>query len=373
MGFDDTLRDRLVRFTATSKTHRVLFLRAGPALDGALLGQRVLGNLSRVATAAPLATLARALDEYLALAVSEVEGRIAITGEALDPAIASTLQLLATHADDAEKTPSQRPTASPPSFENPSSRRMPAAPPLPPRSRGHIRALPSPPTLPRISADPPRAPRPPPPKSSASSHTKLIATRVPVHEEPAAETEPPVEAPPEAPPEIVIRSIAPEPMPEPEIAPSLPALTPEELPVVRSRSIAVPIVVILVIVGACVVAALGVLQFMQRSLARSSGEPISLSLSNDSNDEPSVVPPPAPAKAEPEVAKPSTASTIGVVSVNDPAVKGHRVIVDGRAIGDAPKRVELSCGVHSIRVGSKGALQKIDVPCGGEVSVAPRW
>ncbi len=46
---------------------------------------------------------------------------------------------------------------------------------------------------------------------------------------------------------------------------------------------------------------------------------------------------------------------------------GHRVYVDHRVAGDGAKPIEVSCGVHAVRVGSHGKAKSLDVPCGGEV------
>jgi hypothetical protein len=45
----------------------------------------------------------------------------------------------------------------------------------------------------------------------------------------------------------------------------------------------------------------------------------------------------------------------------------HRVYVDGRLAGTAPALIELPCGRHFVRVGSKGRDQTLSVPCGGVV------
>jgi hypothetical protein len=47
----------------------------------------------------------------------------------------------------------------------------------------------------------------------------------------------------------------------------------------------------------------------------------------------------------------------------------HRVYDDGREIGEGPGAYVVPCGAHTVRVGSHGAEQAIDVPCGGAVDV----
>ncbi len=52
--------------------------------------------------------------------------------------------------------------------------------------------------------------------------------------------------------------------------------------------------------------------------------------------------------------------------------KGHRVFVDGFIGGYAPIPFKLKCGKHSVRVGSAGKLQSIDIPCGGDAWAAAK-
>jgi len=71
---------------------------------------------------------------------------------------------------------------------------------------------------------------------------------------------------------------------------------------------------------------------------------------------------PSPALAE------SREATSGTITV--PASHaGHRVWIDDRLVGEAPGRYAVSCGAHSIRVGSQGDLLRVDVACNREVLV----
>ena len=45
---------------------------------------------------------------------------------------------------------------------------------------------------------------------------------------------------------------------------------------------------------------------------------------------------------------------------------GHRVYVDGFLSGFAPNPITLKCGSHSVKVGSAGKVQTVNVPCGGD-------
>ena len=51
---------------------------------------------------------------------------------------------------------------------------------------------------------------------------------------------------------------------------------------------------------------------------------------------------------------------------------GRRIFVDERTVGETPSAVLVACGVHRVRVGSRGATTTVDVPCGGEVIVSDR-
>ena len=48
---------------------------------------------------------------------------------------------------------------------------------------------------------------------------------------------------------------------------------------------------------------------------------------------------------------------------------GHRLYIDGRQ--SAGWKVEVKCGKHTVRNGSRSPVRTVDVPCGGDVSIAP--
>jgi hypothetical protein len=50
---------------------------------------------------------------------------------------------------------------------------------------------------------------------------------------------------------------------------------------------------------------------------------------------------------------------------------GHRIFVDGRVVGSGPQPVTVKCGQHSIKIGSAGKARVKDLPCGGEITLAP--
>ena len=87
---------------------------------------------------------------------------------------------------------------------------------------------------------------------------------------------------------------------------------------------------------------------------------------------------PSPA-ATPEQALPTAAthastasSVVGALVTRTPS-RGYRVFVDGRVVGTTGVVIQVRCGSHRARYGSKGRWQSIDVPCGGEYTLEPSW
>jgi serine/threonine-protein kinase len=54
------------------------------------------------------------------------------------------------------------------------------------------------------------------------------------------------------------------------------------------------------------------------------------------------------------------------------ALPGRRIFVDKRTVGQTPAAITVSCGVHTVQLGSAGTARQIDVPCGGELDVGAR-
>lgn len=54
------------------------------------------------------------------------------------------------------------------------------------------------------------------------------------------------------------------------------------------------------------------------------------------------------------------------------AKPNRRIFIDDRTVGQTPDSITIRCGEHSIRLGSAGKPQAIDVPCGGEISVGDK-
>ncbi len=54
------------------------------------------------------------------------------------------------------------------------------------------------------------------------------------------------------------------------------------------------------------------------------------------------------------------------------AAPNRRIFVDERTLGQTPESVTVKCGTHTVRLGSAGHNQTVDVPCGGEITVGDR-
>jgi hypothetical protein len=88
--------------------------------------------------------------------------------------------------------------------------------------------------------------------------------------------------------------------------------------------------------------------------------------------------PPTPERAAGSVAdgrvaatppsSPSSPSAQGIVDTAK-APRGHRIFVDGRVVGTTPGAVSVACGRRTVRIGSGGKPQTVDVPCGGTITV----
>jgi hypothetical protein len=55
-----------------------------------------------------------------------------------------------------------------------------------------------------------------------------------------------------------------------------------------------------------------------------------------------------------------------------PNARGHRVYVDGVLVGEPDETFDVKCGPRIVKVGSRGKLQTVEVPCGGEALVTLR-
>lgn len=385
VGRREVFVDALHRFAAKSPVVRALFENLEPGADGAYDVARVEGNARRLKESDPLPAVARALCECVVFVATELQD--VLRREVNDHVVGKMAEL----ADIASRALpiSQRPTAAAPPMSEmaaadvieeppppppiqpevpaPSSTRIAARPPAP-ESSGRI-AVPRAPSVPKLRANPP------PPRARLAAKVSPFAAPKPVESPPPPPPPaPPIEDPTPPPPPpaafepLPLPPIVADPVvfPEPTFvaAPSPVVAAPE--PVAKRRS------------GVAVIAAaLATVLIVVVAVAMLRGN-------NVEDPIPSPTSPKTPAKADPAPSAKPTSSAPKVVAataaptptsgtlVTSPESAGHRVYVDGKLIGDAPQRLELSCGEHAVRVGSKGSLQKVSVPCGEEIVVGLR-
>ena len=85
------------------------------------------------------------------------------------------------------------------------------------------------------------------------------------------------------------------------------------------------------------------------------------------DDNPAVIAPTAPALSASAIPA-APAATKGTVRMPARA-KGRRVFIDDRVTGEGPGSFDVTCGVHRVRIGSRGVERTVSVPCGGSVEV----
>jgi eukaryotic-like serine/threonine-protein kinase len=84
-------------------------------------------------------------------------------------------------------------------------------------------------------------------------------------------------------------------------------------------------------------------------------------------------PPASSVRASPSVSTspPAIAPGMGLLKTTDLA-GGRRIFVDERTVGQTPESVLVKCGTRSVKIGSSGRRQVVDVPCSGEINVEER-
>ena len=75
---------------------------------------------------------------------------------------------------------------------------------------------------------------------------------------------------------------------------------------------------------------------------------------------PAPAPSPAPASAPP--------SKTGLLKM-PASTSANRVWIDGKLVGNGGNDREVACGRHTVKIGSRGREQIVDVPCGGDVAL----
>jgi serine/threonine-protein kinase len=92
---------------------------------------------------------------------------------------------------------------------------------------------------------------------------------------------------------------------------------------------------------------------------------------------PTPTPTPAPPSASPQPSTPSSPPPPAVpegmgMLVTTDAARGRRIFVDEKVVGQTPQSVAVPCGKHTVRLGSAGKPQSIEVPCAGEIVVGDK-
>lgn len=78
---------------------------------------------------------------------------------------------------------------------------------------------------------------------------------------------------------------------------------------------------------------------------------------------------PAPSSVPaPSASAAAAGGTTGTIRFEKKAA-GHRVFVDMHVVGEGEGPFTVPCGPHAVKLGGQGRVQKIDVPCGGEITL----
>jgi hypothetical protein len=73
--------------------------------------------------------------------------------------------------------------------------------------------------------------------------------------------------------------------------------------------------------------------------------------------------PTATATAAPQIPSQSAALVAGKEA------RQHRIFVDGKPIGEGPGTYFVSCGTHTVKIGSSGKPRDLDIACGTSINV----
>jgi serine/threonine-protein kinase len=80
-------------------------------------------------------------------------------------------------------------------------------------------------------------------------------------------------------------------------------------------------------------------------------------------------PPPSASSAPSESSAPSDIPGDVGELVFPAYAAGHRIYFDGRVVGDGASPIRVACGRHTLRIGSAGRTQSVDVPCGEQLEL----
>jgi len=78
------------------------------------------------------------------------------------------------------------------------------------------------------------------------------------------------------------------------------------------------------------------------------------------------------AVAPPPSAQPLDPGPGGGVLLLPRSAEQHRIYVDGKLASHGSAPIRVTCGRHTVQIGSAGKTRDLDVPCGGEIEVGPQ-
>ncbi|HTQ46607.1 MAG TPA: serine/threonine-protein kinase [Polyangiaceae bacterium] len=232
------------------------------------------------------------------------------------------------------------------------------APPPVPETASPVRKAPPVPTT-----APAGAPASPAPVVVELEATALESVHPPAMPPAPAEPPAPVEAPPPVP---VVEVPAAAPLTDP----------PPPLPRRRGGQI---VVAVALGVGCCILVAAAAMRFGGRheyddnsgaAAVRPTLVPTAVSLTTTPTPTPTptATATPSAGTAEEAGVAADIPADMGEIQPPDSAA-GHRIFVDGRVVGEGAAPIRVPCGQHSVRIGSAGRQQNVDVPCGQSVAV----
>jgi serine/threonine protein kinase len=338
-------------------------------------------------------------------------GRLVRTLERIRPEIARPRAASKPHLSEAPRVPPPRPAAKkntmmgiggPPSAPPIAPKPAPPAPAPPPPPPAVPPPLPSPPAL--HPAPPSSAPRLAAIIGStvdALATTQLGEAPISLSPELAVSLSPEsLPAPPPPPPPVFHRA-PPEPPAPPPPRPPVDALAFEPLEAAPSAGARrrAGLIALAVVLGGLIVILVVIQLYVgkARATAAAEGPPsahvappaVALPPATTTSTSPSATateapapPAVAPAPSSAPSVTPAPATEPSSVGASGPAIPadrgelvfppyaaGHRIFVDGRVVGDGAQPALVPCGSHSVRIGSAGAPQQVDVPCGQAITL----
>jgi eukaryotic-like serine/threonine-protein kinase len=105
------------------------------------------------------------------------------------------------------------------------------------------------------------------------------------------------------------------------------------------------------------------------SVSASASAPASAPAASESAAPSAVVSAPPSASVAPTAGE--IPAGMGVIHTTG-AAANRRIFVDEKTVGQTPESVTVKCGTRAVRLGSSGKTQTIDIPCGGEITVADK-